>query len=187
MSLTCALGLRAVGPYGNSGAPAGRFGNWSRLHLHDTQAPAARDQGRGQKPHSGGWPSLASSCLCSNAFMIRHASTRPNPPVVTRTAWTMGTRWTRPKSRPTHTFRRSRAGQASLLATWLRITCPTWVWWTRRRRKLWPTATTCNNNNNSREDATCLDSITRTRHNRLNALFHEGHSLWCSGCNYMVD
>lgn len=39
------LGVRAFGSHGHPGASPRRFGNWSRLHLHNPKAPASGHQG----------------------------------------------------------------------------------------------------------------------------------------------
>jgi len=47
------IGLRTLCTYWYSSATTRCLRDWSGLHFHNTQAPAARDQARGQEPHSG--------------------------------------------------------------------------------------------------------------------------------------
>lgn len=46
-------GLRTLRPHRHTSPASRRLGNWSRLHIHNSQAPASGHQGRGQESDPG--------------------------------------------------------------------------------------------------------------------------------------
>jgi hypothetical protein len=79
-------GIRVICPHWYTSPTPGRLRDWPCLHLHHTQAPATRDQGRGQELDSGQHIPPRQTHAYTNTSN-RPASMLRNPPVP-RMEWT---------------------------------------------------------------------------------------------------
>lgn len=158
-------GIRAICPDRYSSTSTRRLGDWPRLHVHHAETATARDQGRGQEPHSGKKlrTSYCQFQVHSDQESCRLALTLPSRRQAARMASTIRTRWTLPKNQQVPISHRSPpAGGCQVICR--PTTCPVLGWIPSKPSR---TRVTCNNRE---RDNTCphlaCSSTPPTSHNQ---------------------